>query len=93
VAPGLDGSAVGHLEEIKEDRGQEVVVRFRERDGSEERVKPLIVLDDVIVSDPDFLENVDKESIDRIEVIKGAAAEQLYGERAAGGVIKIFTKR
>jgi beta-lactamase regulating signal transducer with metallopeptidase domain len=62
-------------------------------EGGEEGPKPLIVVDGEIVSDPDFLQSMDKESIDRIEVIKGAAAEELYGERAAGGVIKIFTKR
>lgn len=32
------------------------------------------------------------ESIERIEVLKGAAAAKLYGEEAAGGVIQIFTK-
>ncbi len=74
-------------------KAQGTVVRLREGEGDEGIPKPLIVLDGVIVSDPDFLDTMDKESIDRIEVIKGAAAEQLYGERAVGGVIKIFTKR
>lgn len=32
-------------------------------------------------------------AIERIEVIKGAAATTLYGTEAAGGVIQIFTKR
>lgn len=31
------------------------------------------------------------QSIDRIEVLKGPAAEKLYGDEAAGGVIQIFT--
>ncbi len=55
-------------------------------------LRPLIVVDGVIVSDPSFRESLTPEMIDRIEVIKGPAAAQLYGERAAGGVIKIFTK-
>ncbi|HZD05757.1 MAG TPA: TonB-dependent receptor plug domain-containing protein, partial [Longimicrobiales bacterium] len=38
------------------------------------------------------LPGVDPRSIDRIEVIKGSAAEALYGAEAAGGVIQIFTK-
>jgi outer membrane receptor protein involved in Fe transport len=37
-------------------------------------------------------DNLDPASIDRIEVIKGAAATTLYGTEAAGGVIQVFTK-
>jgi TonB-dependent SusC/RagA subfamily outer membrane receptor len=33
------------------------------------------------------------EDIDRIEIVKGAAATTLYGTEASGGVIQIFTKR
>ncbi len=47
----------------------------------------------MIISDPDFLDTLDPDTIDRIEVVKGGAAEALYGERAAGGVIQIYTKR
>ena len=35
----------------------------------------------------------DLKDIDRIEVIKGAAAVMLYGREAAGGVILIYTKK
>jgi len=36
--------------------------------------------------------DIGPEEIDRVEVIKGAAAETLYGAEAAGGIIQIFTK-
>lgn len=39
------------------------------------------------------LNDLDPNDIDRIEVIKGAAATTLYGTEAAAGVIQIFTKR
>jgi TonB-dependent SusC/RagA subfamily outer membrane receptor len=39
------------------------------------------------------LNNINPADIDRIEVIKGAAATTLYGTEAAAGVIQIFTKR
>lgn len=39
------------------------------------------------------LNDIDPNDIDRIEVIKGAAATTLYGTEAAAGVIQIFTKR
>lgn len=39
------------------------------------------------------LGDINPNDIQRIEVIKGAAATTLYGTEAAGGVIQIFTKR
>ena len=39
------------------------------------------------------LSDIAPADIDRIEVIKGAAAAALYGSRANNGVIQIFTKR
>jgi len=39
------------------------------------------------------LGGIDVRDIERIEVIKGAAASTLYGTEAAAGVIQIFTKR
>ena len=39
------------------------------------------------------LSDIPPGDIERIEVIKGAAATTLYGTEAAAGVIQIFTKR
>lgn len=39
------------------------------------------------------LSDIDPGDIDRIEVIKGAAATTLYGTEASAGVIQIFTRR
>ena len=39
------------------------------------------------------LNDINPDDIERIEVIKGAAAATLYGTDAAAGVIQIFTKR
>ena len=39
------------------------------------------------------LGDISPEDIDRIEVLKGAAAAALYGSRANNGVIQIFTRR
>ena len=38
------------------------------------------------------LDDIDPNSIERIEVLKGAAATTLYGTEASNGVIQIFTK-
>jgi TonB family protein len=53
--------------------------------------RPLIMVDDEIVQG-DIPEDLDPDQIDRIEVIKGAAAEALMGERGANGIIKIYLK-
>lgn len=42
---------------------------------------------------PNPLNDINPDDIERVEVIKGAAATTLYGTEAAGGVIQIFTKR
>lgn len=42
---------------------------------------------------PSRLDDIDPASIDRIEVLKGAAAATLYGTEASNGVIQIFTKK
>jgi outer membrane receptor for ferrienterochelin and colicin len=39
-----------------------------------------------------LLESLDPGRIERIEVLKGAAAARLFTEEAAGGVIQIFLK-
>ena len=39
------------------------------------------------------LADIDLGDVDRVEVVKGAAAATLYGTEAAAGVIEIFTKR
>jgi TonB-linked SusC/RagA family outer membrane protein len=42
---------------------------------------------------PSRLDDLDPNSIDRVEVLKGAAAATLYGTEASNGVIQIFTKK
>jgi TonB-dependent SusC/RagA subfamily outer membrane receptor len=54
---------------------------------------PLIVVDGVIAPETFSVRRMSRESIERIEIIKGAAARALYDHpRAANGVIFITTK-
>lgn len=55
--------------------------------GSQE---PLVVIDGAITGGG--LEDVDMQSVQSIEIIKGAAAASLYGSLAGNGVIQIITK-
>ena len=71
-------------------------------DGSSD---PLYIIDGVFINNSSSsllnlggntqnrLVDIDPEDIDRIEILKGAAAAAIYGSRAANGVVQIFTKR
>ncbi|MCK7557115.1 TonB-dependent receptor plug domain-containing protein [Chitinophaga sedimenti] len=66
---------------------------------------PLYIVDGVIVNNDskqlidlggytqNRLVDLNPADIDRIEVIKGAAASAIYGSRASNGVVQIFTKK
>lgn len=71
------------------------------------RNRPLIYVDGIRINDRGSYENsgdtqdqaatvlnsISPQDIDRIEIIKGAAASTLYGTEASAGVIQIFTKQ
>jgi TonB-linked SusC/RagA family outer membrane protein len=42
---------------------------------------------------PSRLDDIDPSTIERVEVLKGAAAATLYGTEASNGVIQVFTKK
>ena len=66
-------------------------IRLRSATSLTGRQDPLIIIDGTISRLG--LADVNSEDIERVEVIKGAAASSLYGSDAANGVIQIFTKR
>ncbi|AKD53966.1 SusC/RagA family TonB-linked outer membrane protein [Spirosoma radiotolerans] len=53
---------------------------------------PIVLMDGVQVGSTD-LNSLDLNTIDRVEVIQGAAAGTLYGAQGANGVIQLFSKR
>lgn len=53
---------------------------------------PMILLDGLEVKATDF-QSLDLTSIERVEVIQGAAAATLYGAQGANGVIQLFSKK
>ena len=66
---------------------------------------PLYIVDGVLVNNSsnqlvdlggntqNRLVDLNPDDIERIEIIKGAAAAAIYGSRASNGVVQIFTKR
>ena len=87
--------------------GGGVSVRLRGTNSFISGSDPLYIVDGVIIdngsaqladlgirSNPqNRLADINPADIDRIEVIRGAAAAALYGSRANNGVVQIFTKR
>ncbi|HEX2166719.1 MAG TPA: M56 family metallopeptidase, partial [Longimicrobiales bacterium] len=67
--------------------------KFTFEDWNEQLKRPLIIVDGVIVDESFSLNRLAPDVIESIEVIKGAAALQLYEDpRAANGVIHITTR-
>jgi TonB-dependent SusC/RagA subfamily outer membrane receptor len=54
---------------------------------------PLYMIDGIMLAPGTKVSELDPKTIESIEVIKGAAAESMYGTRGANGVIKITTRR
>jgi TonB-dependent SusC/RagA subfamily outer membrane receptor len=72
--------------------GSGAVIRLRGATALTGSQSPLIILDGAFLSGAN-LSDFNAEDIDRIEVLKGAAASSLFGSKAANGVIQIFSKR
>jgi bla regulator protein blaR1 len=75
------------LRSLPEDSSTVRILVKRKEDG--DQPQPLYVVDGVIIGTSEF--DVDKLDIYSIEVVKGAAAQALYGARAANGVVHITT--
>lgn len=54
-------------------------------------VRPILLLDGVEIAS-EAVASLDTDLIERIEIVKGAAATTLYGPEASAGVVQIFTK-
>lgn len=84
--------------------GSQILVRGLNSFNGQNR--PLIYVDGVRLNDrgayetslrsnqgATILNSINPQDIERIEIIKGAAASTLYGTQAGAGVIQIFTKK
>jgi len=71
--------------------GAAPAIRLRSATSLSGTSDPLIIVDGTITRLT--LADINTEDVERMEVIKGAAASSLYGSDAANGVVQIFTKR
>lgn len=72
--------------------GAEVNILLRGINTLNRGTSPMILLDGVQVGSTG-LQQIDLNSIDRVEVVQGAAAATIYGAQGANGVIQLFTKK
>ncbi len=69
-------------------------VRIRSTVSAAEDAQPIVYVDGVRVDGgrDEAMQKLDPDQIDRLEVLKGDAAKELYGSEGRNGVIQIFTK-
>jgi vitamin B12 transporter len=61
-------------------------------DGADQ-LEPLVYVDGIrLAGGAASLDALDPDRIERIEVLKGAAALEVFGAEAAGGVVQIYLK-
>lgn len=83
--------------------GEGARIRIRGSASLSQSNEPIIYIDGIRMDNSSIggsgqgnatrLDDIPPESIERIEILKGAAAATLYGTEASNGVIQVFTKR
>jgi len=83
--------------------GEGARIRIRGSASLSQSNEPIIYIDGIRMDNASIggsgqgsairLDDIPPESIERIEILKGAAAATLYGTEASNGVIQVFTKR
>ena len=76
--------------------GEGARIRIRGNASLTQSNEPVIFVDGIRLDNggarTSRLDDIDPSSIERVEILKGAAAATLYGTEASNGVIQIFTK-
>lgn len=72
--------------------GQPVNILLRGINTINRGTSPMILLDGIQLGSTD-LNSIDLNTIERVEVVQGAAAATIYGAQGANGVIQLFTKK
>ncbi len=106
VDQALSGKIAGALvQQNSGDPAGGISIRLRGASTVTGSSDPLYIVDGVLINNnsnelidiggtsQNRLVDINPADIDRIEIIKGAAAAAIYGSRASNGVVQIFTKR
>lgn len=103
LSEALVGRVTGMLPGVASDMGSSPTIVLRGGTSLSQRNQPLVYIDGVRVDNTfsqtgsahpsSTLDQINPDDIERVEVIKGAAAATLFGTEASNGVIQLFTKR
>lgn len=106
ITGGLSGKVAGiQVNQNSGDPAGGISVRLRSVSTIVGNSDPLYIIDGVFVNNnstdvlgttsvvQNRLSDISPQDIERIEVIRGAAAAAIYGSRASSGVVQIFTKK
>lgn len=90
IVQGMQGKLAGvNIRSTSGRPGGELNVRVRGKGSVNASSDPLYVVDGVVDVDPSIINTAD---IDKIDVLKDAAATAMYGAKGANGVVMITTK-
>jgi outer membrane receptor protein involved in Fe transport len=93
VDQALVGKIAGaQISSVNGNPGQPTNILLRGINTLQSGTLPMILLDGIEVKATD-LNSLDLNSVERIEVIQGAASATLYGAQGANGVIQLFSKK
>lgn len=102
VTDALTGRVAGVLPQPRGESGSWAPIRLRGQKSMTQRNDPIVYVNGIRVDASSGvlpgvatsrIDDINPQDIERIEVIKGAAAATLFGTEASAGVIQIFTKR
>lgn len=89
----LVGRVAGaQISSVNGNPGAPVNILLRGINSLQSGTLPMVLLDGIEVKATEF-NSLDLASVDRIEVVQGAAAATLYGAQGANGVIQLFSKK
>jgi TonB-linked SusC/RagA family outer membrane protein len=89
----LQGNAAGvNVNTGSGQPGQSATILIRGRSSLQGDIEPLFIIDGIPV-DQDNFRSLNQNDIESMSVLKDAAATAIYGNRGAGGVILITTKK
>jgi len=97
VSASIDQSLVGRIpgaliSSVNGTPGANVNILLRGINSMSGGTLPMILLDGIQVSATN-LNSLDLSTVDRVEVVQGAASATIYGAQGANGVIQMFTKK
>jgi TonB-dependent starch-binding outer membrane protein SusC len=97
VSASIDQSLVGRIpgaliSSVNGTPGSNVNILLRGINSMSGGTLPMILLDGVQVSATN-MNSLDLSTVDRVEVVQGAASATIYGAQGANGVIQMFTKK